>query len=140
MSEIPSATITAYLETDYQVFSNPPFALRINQASEPLAKLLQQQKTDCAAFITACNPFSRKLDDATNAARQVELEKELRPRGLNFIEGEGRHPSGGWTEPSYLVLGLSLDEAKELGRRYEQNAVVWCGADAVPELVLLRQE
>lgn len=138
MSVIPSAAIKAYLETDYHVFSNPPFALRINQTGEPLTNLFQQYKTNCAVFITACNPQSHKLDDATNAARQTELAKELTQRRLSLIEGEGKHPSSGWAEPSYLVLGLSLDEAKELGRRYEQNAMVWCGADAVPVLVLLR--
>ena len=138
MTEISTETIAAYLETDYHVFSEPPFALRIGIVSEPLANLFQQHKTNCAAFIKACNPHSHKLDDAANTARQTELEKELTQRGLNFIEGEGRHPSNGWAEPSYLVPGLLLDEAKELGRRYEQNALVWCGADAVPELVLLR--
>jgi hypothetical protein len=138
MSEIPQVTLTAYLKTDYRVFSKPLFTLRVNQTSEPLAKLLQQHKTNCAAFITACNPFSRKLDDAANAARQAELARELTQRGLNFIQGEGRHPSGRWVEPSYLVLGLSLDDAKALGMRFEQNAVVWCGSDTVPKLVLLR--
>jgi glycine/D-amino acid oxidase-like deaminating enzyme len=138
MSEISSATITAYQETDYRVFGDSPFTLRIREASEPLAELLRQHGTNCAAFITACNPFSRKLDEATNAARQAKLAQELTRRDLSLIAGEGRHPSEGWVEPSYLVLGLSRDEAKKLGRRYEQNAVVWCEADAVPELVLLR--
>ncbi len=141
MSAIPPATVTAYLETDYRIFNEPPFALRIGINSAQLEKLYQQHKTSCGVFITACNPFSRKLDNATNAAKQAELTKELAQRGLSFIEGEGRHPSGGWpAEPSYFVLDLSLEEAKALGRRYGQNAVVWCGADAVPELVLLRQE
>jgi hypothetical protein len=36
------------------------------------------------------------------------------------------------------VLGMALDAAQEVGRRYGQNAIVWAGADAVPELVLLR--
>jgi hypothetical protein len=138
MSEIPQATLTSYLETNYQVFSTPPFTLKISQPSEPLANLFLQHKANCAAFITACNPFSSKLGNAANVARQSELAKELMQRELNIIEGEGRHPSGEWVEPSYLVLGLSLKETKELGRYYEQNAVVWCGNDAVPELVLLR--
>ena len=28
--------------------------------------------------------------------------------------------------------------ADELGRRYQQNVIVWAGAPAVPELVMLR--
>jgi len=107
-------------------------------ASEPLAKLFQRHQTNCAAFITACNPFSHKLDETANATRQAELAKELAQRGLSFVAGEGGHPSEGWAEPSYLVLDLSLEDAKALGRHFEQNAVVWCGADTVPELVLLR--
>ncbi|CAM8645733.1 hypothetical protein MCEMIE11_01299 [Burkholderiales bacterium] len=27
--------------------------------------------------------------------------------------------------------------AKSLGKTYEQNAVIWCGPDAVPKLFLL---
>jgi len=138
MSDLSQKTITAYLETDYRVFGNSPFTLRIGQASKSLTELLRQQETNCAAFITACNPFSHKLDDMDNAARQAELAKELTQRGLIIIAGEGKHPSDDWAEPSYLVLGLSLDESKALGNKYEQNAVVWCGSDAVPELILLR--
>jgi hypothetical protein len=36
-----------------------------------------------------------------------------------------------------LVLGLSLEAAKTLGRRFEQNAVVWTGRYGVPELVFM---
>jgi hypothetical protein len=28
--------------------------------------------------------------------------------------------------------------AKQLAEAYKQNAFVWCGSDAVPELVLMR--
>jgi hypothetical protein len=35
-------------------------------------------------------------------------------------------------------LGISRQQAMDLGDRLEQNAIVWCGPDAVPELVLLR--
>jgi hypothetical protein len=37
-----------------------------------------------------------------------------------------------------LILGLDLEAARTLGNRMEQNAIVWIGADAVPELVLLK--
>ena len=56
-----------------------------------------------------------------------------------YHEGMGEHPSGQWPgEPSFLILGLPLDAAKQLGARHEQNAIVWCGTDAVPQLILLR--
>ena len=139
MSEIDQATIKAYLETDYCVSGEPPFVLRVGITSEPLAKLYRRSKIDSGVFVTACNPFSVDIGEAANTARQLELAKELNRRSLTFLNCVGRHPAGGWTaEPSYFVLGLSLEAAKALGKKYDQNAVVWCGPDAMPELVLLR--
>lgn len=138
MPEISATLITAYHETDYCVFGESPFILLIGIASEPLAKLYQQRGIDCAAFVTACNPHSRVVGDAANATRQAELARELKRRGLDYLDGAGSHPDGEWpAEFSFLVLSLPLEEAKALGAQFEQNAVVWCGADAVPQLVLL---
>ena len=93
---------------------------------------------DCSCFITACNPFSRSLDAHSNQLRQGDLAAELRHRSLSYQSGEGRHPTNGWpAEPSFLVLGLALEAAKSLGRCHEQNAIVWSGPDAVPQLVML---
>ena len=139
MSSIPSTTLSAYQETDYCVFHESPFVLRIGIASESLLALYRQFKTDCAAFITACNPHSQPLEDAANENRQMKLAQELNKRGLKYLNGEGKHPNGNWpAEKSFLVLGIALEQAQALGQQFEQNAVVWCGADAVPAVVLLR--
>lgn len=42
-------------------------------------------------------------------------------------------------EPSFLLFGLPLETARPLGKKLDQNAIVWFGGDAVPELILLRQ-
>jgi sugar phosphate isomerase/epimerase len=139
MSEISPLTIKAYLETDYCVFGESPFVLKAGIANEPLAKLYKRTKTNCGAFVTAVNPFSQDVGKVENTARHVELAKELNQRNLTFFDGIGKHPSGDWpAESSYFVLGLSLEAAKALGKKYDQNAVIWCGSDAVPELLLLR--
>jgi sugar phosphate isomerase/epimerase len=139
MSEISPSTIKAYLDTDYCVFGEYPFILRVGIASEPLAELYKQLKASCGVFVTSFNPFSIDVGEAANTARQVELVKELNRRNLTYFDGVGKHPSGEWTaEPSYFVLELSLEAAKVLGKKYDQNAVVWCGSDAIPELILLR--
>ena len=139
MSEISHLIIKAYLETDYCIFDEFPFVLRVGIANESLAKLYKRFKTNCGVFVTAFNPFSNDVGEAANTVRQVELAKELNRRKLTYLDGIGKHPSGEWAgEPSYFVLGLSLEAAKSLGRKYDQNAVVWCGSDAIPELVLLR--
>ena len=134
-----SSLIKAYEETEYRVTQGHPFVLRVDVPSPELASLYKAKSASCAAFITACNPFSRELSHAENTMRQAELAAELKRRSLIFFEGVGQHPSGGWPgEPSFLVLGLALEVAKSLGKAYEQNAVIWCGPDAVPSLVLSR--
>ncbi len=139
MSEISQLTIKAYFATDYCVSGEPPFVLRVGVANEYLARLYNQLKTDSGTFVTAYNPRSFNVGESANRARQAEMVEELRRRNLNFLDGIGKHPSGEWeAEPSYFVLGLSQEAAKELGKRYDQNAIVWCGSDAIPELVLLR--
>ena len=139
MSGIPPSIIEAYTDTDYFVFGATPLVLRVGVANESLAKLYKQYKTNSGVYVTAVNPFSTEVGEVVNAARQAELATELKRRNLTFFDGIGKHPSGEWAaEPSYFVLGLLIEAAKTLGRKYDQNAVVWCGPDAIPQLILLR--
>ena len=138
-SVITQSSIQAYLETDYHVHGATPLTLNIGVANAGLAALHTTHSVESSAYVTACNPFSQALDDSANQARQAVLVRELQQQSLTFIEGIGQHPTNGWTgEQSFLVLGLSLEDARMLGARHEQNAIVWCGSDAIPELVLLR--
>ena len=138
-SVISPAMIQAYQETEYHVTATPPLCLRVGVPDSALAALHSLSGVNCSCFVTSCNPFSVSFDDTRNARRIVALSKCLRRRGLGFIEGAGRHPTNGWApEPSYLVLGASLAMATSLGRVWSQNAVVWSGSDAVPQLILLR--
>ena len=138
-SAINPDTLRAYEETHYRVLGNAPATLRIGVPNRELAELHRACGVDCSAFVTAANPFSTLTDADANARRQAALADELLGEGLRFIEGMGEHPSGQWpSEPSFLILGLPLDAAKQLGARHAQNAIVWCGANAVPQLILLR--
>ncbi|SOZ99414.1 conserved hypothetical protein [Cupriavidus taiwanensis] len=138
-SAIDAETVRAYRETHYRVLGDMPMTLRIDQPSARLGALHRALRVDCSAFITAANPFSQRCDDAANARRQQALAQDLNALGLRAIEAAGEHPDNDWpAEPSFLVPGLSLAEARALGQAYQQNAVVWSGADAVPRLVQLR--
>ncbi|MDZ4350427.1 MAG: DUF3293 domain-containing protein [Xanthomonadaceae bacterium] len=138
-STVSPHTIQAYLETKYRVHGEPGFTLRVGQASADLLAAHTVQNTECSAFLTACNPFSRMIDEAANAARQAALAEELSRRSLVFLPGIGQHPSNEWPgEDSFLIFGLTLEAAKILGTRFEQNGFVWSGVDAVPQLIMLR--
>lgn len=135
---IPPDTIRAYRETHFRVFSDPPTTLMVDEANPSLAAIHNAAKVGCSAFITACNPFSEQYNPAANARRQEMLAIELRHRDVTFISGVGQHPSSDWEEASFLVLGMSLEDAKACGTQHGQNAIVWSGADALPQLILLR--
>lgn len=138
-SRIAPETIEAYLVTDYRVDGARPLILRIGQYSSALAALCHETGVDCAAFLTAWNPFSHHTSDQDNGAAQARLILSLDRLGLAQVPGFGADPSGNWpAEESILVLGVSLAPAATIASKFEQNGFVWAGADAIPQLVLLR--
>ncbi|HTY93989.1 MAG TPA: DUF3293 domain-containing protein [Steroidobacteraceae bacterium] len=117
----------------------PEVVLRVGVPCAPLAHLHRAQATDCSAFITACNPLGRLGDPAGNALRQDALREAVSRLGLRAIPGVGQHPRGTWpAEASFLIPGLTRVAAEALGRRFAQNAILWCGPDLIPQLILLR--
>lgn len=138
-SVIDQGLIKVYLETEYRVHSTPAYTLEIGKPNTHLLADHQLYRTDCSAFLTAWNPYSQIVADSENSERHISLISELETRGLKFIDSLGQHPSNEWPgEVSVLIFGLSLEAAKTLGIRFGQNAIVWNGSDAVPQLVLLR--
>ena len=136
---IHPATLRAYQQSEYRVFSAVPAILKVDEPSAQLVILHEAYQTDCSAFVTACNPLGELLPDAINAQHQASLAAELTRRGLVMIPGVGQHPTGAWPgEPSFWVPGLNRVAACDLGCDFRQNAIIWAGADAVPELILLR--
>lgn len=138
-SEIPPELIAAYRSTNYRVLGQEPFVMNIGQSSKPLQKLYDEHCCRSAAFITAWNPFSQPTDDAENSRLQALLETELSVASTALFAGMGEDPSGQWPgEKSTLALGLSLTNARSIGIRFKQNALVWMDQDAKPELFILR--
>ncbi|MDN5754014.1 MAG: DUF3293 domain-containing protein [Nitrosospira sp.] len=156
-SEISEELVAAYRSTDYRIESSiesgcDAFILHVDLHSEPLARLFAASGHRCAAFITACNPFSLPQSPEANLAAcarlRDRLDRQLRRRATQvtqpaqahqIIEGTGCDPSGVWpAEKSFLALGLDLEVSQAIGREFGQNAIIWCGPDAIPKLFLLR--
>ena len=92
-----------------------------------------------AAYVTAYNSQGKQTEHSINVRAKKGLLGDVRRTGLPYWEGFGEDPVGKWkSEPSLLVLGISLEDAESLGRKYGQNAIVWIEDDTVPQLVLLR--
>lgn len=138
MPSISKELLNSYCATDFHVFSESPFVLKIGQNSKDLAEIHHTAGVSSSAFITAYNPYSAECTDEQNLEAQSRLLKSINLLGLKTIQGEGRDSKGKWPgEPSLLVLGCENAQAQELGRLFQQNAIVWCGENVVPELVVL---
>ena len=99
----------AYLETDFKVFAENSFTLKVGQYSSELNSIIKKSKYSSAAFITAYNPYSQELSDVENVARQEQLKIQIAKRGLTAIEGIGQHPSNQWlvkADPHLAVQDL----------------------------------
>ncbi|MCX7056593.1 MAG: DUF3293 domain-containing protein [Pseudomonadota bacterium] len=139
-SRIEASLIEAYRATHYCVTGlYPSFLLRADTYSSDLALCHRTHSVACSAFITAWNPLSVATSHDENVAAQVRLEARLRACGCVLIAGLGVDPTGQWEgEESLLALGLELDTATLIAREFQQNGLLWAGADAVPKLILLR--
>ena len=138
-STIQQSTIEAYLATDYRVPGPPALVLRVGQINDGLAALHSRFACAHSALLTAWNPFSEIKPESENQAAQADLEGEIAALGAICWPACGADPLGKWPpEDSVLALGLELKAAARLGRKFNQNGFVWAGADARPQLVLLR--
>ena len=140
-TELSKTLINSYRVALYRVTGpDAAFVMKVKKVSEPLADLMTRYGADSALFITAENPFGKKMPSSDNLRALKALQTELKSMGLRLWNGQGEDPSGGtWkAETSFLALGLSLEDSKVLGEKYKQNAVIWADADAVPQLILLR--
>lgn len=140
-SQLPASLQQAYQMALYEVAPalDAAHILRAGQHSPWLQQAYLSRQVSCASYLTACNPKGVLLGDAENALRMSALRAALHAQGWRFDDGKGRDPEGIWPgEDSVLVWGMGPDMAVRWGLQWQQNAVLWCGADAIPQLLWLR--
>ncbi len=130
---------TAYNATHYEVRAPGGLLLLLLDRPNPQLRAVHEQfGVSCSAFLTAWNPRSVPTPAAQNEAALWQLQQQIAALGLVCWSGSGRDPSGKWAaEESLFVPGLELTRASELGRRFDQHAIVHAQNDAVPRLVWL---
>lgn len=131
--------LQAYRDADYVVFAERNIVLRVGEHAAALDALMSAHGQASAAFITAANPRGEKRSDGENGAANAALESYVAAAGHAHYRGEGRDRRGGWSEPSFLVIGISRASAEALGQLFEQNAIVFCELGRAPELVVLEK-
>jgi len=106
----------AYRRTTYRAGDA---SVRIGRRSPVMDALLARQHARCAVFVTAWNPFSRRMPEGWNRRMQQRLVERLRRRTVLPASGA----AGRWHEDHVLVLA-ALPWTMRLARVYRQNAVV----------------
>ena len=133
-----NSLIEAYKNTKYKVFGST-ITIEIGKFNQDLNNLILNHNSNEWAFITAYNPFSRVLSNEENKMRHYEL-KELTINYLTF-EGHGVGEDPTWEpELSLFIIGISKDDASEIGKKFEQNAIVYGVVNNPPELLILNEE
>jgi hypothetical protein len=127
---IPEKLVGAYLDTEYRVFTEKGnITVTAGGRFHELIGLHDSFNVVSSAFITAYNPFSQPTEEKVNLINQERLIAEV-SSCWEFLLGEGADPSGKWpAEPSILVLGIKLEEALSIGRRYQQHAILFTGIE-----------
>ena len=143
-TQIQPDKVRAFLATDYRLgHTAQDIVLTIGQRSERLAALFAAKGVNCGAFLTAYNPRGTLQPVAANQRALAQLARQLEQLGHEVIAGSGCAAGGekgsDWAaEESYFALGMALEPAEAMGTHFDQDAIVWVGADAEPQLVLLR--
>lgn len=138
-STITQNLLDSYSSAEYHADAVPPFILKIGICSNQLMRLYESENCNSAAFITAYNPGSNELPNEVNEARNKKLEALISSMSYPVVHGAGKcADDNGRGEVSLLILGMDKEMASDIGKQFEQNAIVWCASDAVPQLILLK--
>jgi hypothetical protein len=134
--ELSRELLEAYRATSYHVITDEgEQILRIGVVNGWAQRALAGCGRDGAVFVTAWNPFSVSVGEDANTRANARLEAELRASVTHVWSGPGVSADGNWLEPSYFAYPVTRAAALTLCRGYDQAAVVFVGADGVPELV-----
>jgi len=139
-TQIHPDKVRAFLATDYRLgHTDQEIVLTIGKHSERLAALFADSGVNCGAFLTAYNPRGTVQSDEANDKAHAKLAVKLQELRVHAIEGSGSEEGTEWpAEKSYFASGLALEPARAIGTHFDQDAIVWVGPDAVPQLTLLR--
>lgn len=73
------------------------------------------------AIMTAENPMAQQLSDEENAQRNTQMAQRLVDQGFQFASVNGKY---GNPEKSFIITGISPNQALELGREFDQETVI----------------
>ena len=136
---INDSTINAYFNANYYVMAEQPFYIKIGQKSKPLQDYCFKNNYQSAVFVTGYNPFSKIATDKLNLLAHNKLKLMLNNMDIELILCTASDLEKDWPdEVGVLAMDITLQEGKNIGNIFKQNAIVWIPDDWVPKIELLR--
>lgn len=138
MRSLDPETLASYRSARYVVHTGAgDLTLELDVSNPGLADLMRDHRVASACLVTAYNPYSQERTPAQNEAANGELRAWLERHEWPLLEGYGScEEEGAWeAERSFLAFGPTADDARAMCVAFDQNAVVFAGADAVPVLL-----
>lgn len=130
----------AYSTAEYHLLLDRDYVVRIGLFDRNVQEALQRE---CNlrrewAIITPCNPRSVRAREELNLFYCNELRYELEQGGGEWFKALNRDPDGLWPdEPGFLVVDADRPWLMDLGRRFQQNALVAAKLHEAPRLIWL---
>jgi hypothetical protein len=113
----------AFLETNYIIHLQGEIVLRIGEIPADLLEQLPLLET--WAFITAWNPLPDILSKAENQLRNATLQRHLIDLGYTIHNGIGISKDQSWSEESFFIENISLEDARQASAKFGQLAFVF---------------
>jgi hypothetical protein len=113
----------AFLETNYIIHLKGEIVLRIGEIPADLLKQLPSLET--WAFITAWNPLPDILSKAENDLRNAALQRHLIDQGYTIHNGIGISKDQSWSEESFFIENIRLEDARQASAKFGQLAFVY---------------
>ena len=113
----------AFLETNYIIHLQGEIVLRIGEIPADLLEQLPSLET--WAFITAWNPLPDILSKAENDLRNAALQRHLIDHGYTVHKGIGVSKDQSWSEESFFIENINLEDARQASAKFGQLAFVY---------------
>ena len=130
--------IKAFKDTNYivNIAHNEAITINVGKVYPNLDRAIKPLNT--WAFITAYNPLPKILSDSENTIRNNNLKQDIESLGFQFYTGYGIAKDKSWKEESFLIVGIEKQEAKKLGAKYGQLAILIGKVGLKSELIILK--
>lgn len=132
---ISNTLLEAYKATCFEIIQ-AKIEIYIGKENKAFETFLIENEITNWCFITAWNPFSNALTNKQNIALNKSLSLDL--KDYKLFQAQGKDTIGSWPpEPSFFVANIIEDQAIALGKKYQQNAIVYGTIHETARLITL---